>query len=146
MTMEKSSTTEQHVVAAREFLAGARRRKIAEMPPNLLMHECAELRRLLGQVLDTLGEATAGTGQETPENVVEFPAQVRDEPGSDEQGSEEHDAALALDALAVAAEYRRYRAAENRRVFTPGEPVPDTDLKRADEYDALADRIREATQ
>jgi hypothetical protein len=48
-----------------------------------------------------------------------------------------------LDALDVAAEYRRYRARENRRVFTPGDPVPDTDSKRADEYDRLASQLRQ---
>lgn len=60
-------------------------------------------------------------------------------------GGLDHDVALALDALEVAAEYRRYRARQNRRHFTPGEPVPDQDQIRAREYDALADRIREQT-
>ena len=45
---------DQRVTSAREFLSGARRRKVAQLPPSLLMRECAELRRLLGQVLDVL--------------------------------------------------------------------------------------------
>jgi hypothetical protein len=47
-------SADQRVTAAREFLAGARRRKVDQLPPSLLMRECAELRRLLGQVLDVL--------------------------------------------------------------------------------------------
>jgi hypothetical protein len=41
---------------AREFLAAARQRGVEELPPSLLMRECAELRRLLGQVLAVLAE------------------------------------------------------------------------------------------
>jgi hypothetical protein len=47
-------SADQRVTAAREFLAGAQRRKVDQLPPSLLMRECAELRRLLGQVLDVL--------------------------------------------------------------------------------------------
>jgi hypothetical protein len=47
-------SADQRVTAAREFLASARRRKVDQLPPSLLMRECAELRRLLGQVLDVL--------------------------------------------------------------------------------------------
>ncbi len=49
-------SADQRVTSAREFLAGARRRKVGQLPPSLLMRECAELRRLLGQVLDVLAE------------------------------------------------------------------------------------------
>jgi hypothetical protein len=49
-------SADQRVTSAREFLAGARRRKVDQLPPSLLMRECAELRRLLGQVLDVLAE------------------------------------------------------------------------------------------
>jgi hypothetical protein len=41
---------------ARRFLAEARQRSVEQMPPTLLMRECAELRRLLAQVLAVLGE------------------------------------------------------------------------------------------
>jgi hypothetical protein len=47
-------SADQRVTAAHEYLAGARRRKVDQLPPSLLMRECAELRRLLGQVLDVL--------------------------------------------------------------------------------------------
>jgi hypothetical protein len=39
---------------ARQFLAEARTRSVEQLAPTLLMRECAELRRLLGQVLDVL--------------------------------------------------------------------------------------------
>jgi hypothetical protein len=41
---------------ARRFLAEARQRSVEELAPSLLMRECAELRRLLGQVLGILAE------------------------------------------------------------------------------------------
>ncbi|HEY3982037.1 MAG TPA: hypothetical protein VGM79_32610, partial [Streptosporangiaceae bacterium] len=49
-------TADPRLTAAREVLAGARRRKIAELPPSVLAREAAELRRQLGQVLDLIGE------------------------------------------------------------------------------------------
>jgi hypothetical protein len=49
-------TADARVTTAREYLDGARRRKVTELPPTLLIRECAELRRLLGQVLDAIGE------------------------------------------------------------------------------------------
>jgi hypothetical protein len=44
---------------ARRFLAEARQRSVEELAPSLLMRECAELRRLLGQVLGILAETQA---------------------------------------------------------------------------------------
>jgi hypothetical protein len=41
---------------ARRFLAEARQRSVEALAPSLLMRECAELRRLLGQVLGILAE------------------------------------------------------------------------------------------
>ena len=41
---------------ARAYLAEARQRSVEQLAPTLLMRECAELRRLLGQVLDVLAE------------------------------------------------------------------------------------------
>lgn len=49
-------TADPRVTAAREFLAGARRRKIGELPPSVLQREAAESRRQLGLVLDLIGE------------------------------------------------------------------------------------------
>jgi hypothetical protein len=43
---------DQRATYAREWLAGARRRKVAELPPPVLARELAEARRVLGQVLD----------------------------------------------------------------------------------------------
>jgi hypothetical protein len=48
---------DQRITSAREYLDGARGRKVGELPPPLLVRECAELRRLLGQVLDVLAES-----------------------------------------------------------------------------------------
>jgi hypothetical protein len=56
------TTTDQRLVSAREFLTGARRRKVAELPPSLLMREDAELRRQLGQVLDVVDGAAGALG------------------------------------------------------------------------------------
>ena len=47
-------SADQRVTFAREFLAGARRRKVAELPPSVLARELAECRRQLGQVLDVI--------------------------------------------------------------------------------------------
>ena len=49
-------TVDQRVDQAREFLAGARKRKVAELPPSVLARELAECRRQLGQVLDVIAE------------------------------------------------------------------------------------------
>ena len=49
----------RRVMSAREFLDGVRKRKVAELPPSLLMRDLAECRRQLGQVLDVIGEQPA---------------------------------------------------------------------------------------
>jgi hypothetical protein len=46
---------ERAELAAR-YLAEARQRPVDSLAPSLLMRECAELRRLLGQVLGILAE------------------------------------------------------------------------------------------
>jgi hypothetical protein len=124
------------ITAAAEFLNHARKHRPGELSASQLVREDAELRRQLGQVLDVVGDA--------PQNVVRFPG-----PASPPRGSMAYDAALALDALAVAAEYRRYRASLPCQAC---ERAPDgvcddhvTDAERASEYDDLADRIREQT-
>jgi len=57
--MSESNQTDQRVIYARDFLAGARKRRVSELPPSVLVREDAELRRLLGQVLDYLSEVVA---------------------------------------------------------------------------------------
>jgi hypothetical protein len=116
-------TADLRVTTAREFLDGARRRKVTELPPSLLVRECAELRRQLAQVLDVIDGA-----------------QVLDEA----------DRAIVFDGLAVAAEFRRYRASLTCEACAqnPAELCQDhaTDLDRADEYDRLARQITEANR
>lgn len=50
-------TADPRVTAAREYLTGIRQHKVAALPPSVLVRECAELRRQLGQVLDAVGQA-----------------------------------------------------------------------------------------
>jgi hypothetical protein len=52
--MSESSTTDQRVIYAREFLEGARKRQVGELPPSVLAREDAELRRLLSKLLDVV--------------------------------------------------------------------------------------------
>ncbi len=49
-------SADPRVQLAREYLAGVRQHKVTTLPPSVLMRECAELRRQLGQVLDTIGQ------------------------------------------------------------------------------------------
>jgi hypothetical protein len=53
---------ERAELAAR-YLAEAQQRSVEQMPPSLLMRECAELRRLLGQVLGVLAKRQNGARQ-----------------------------------------------------------------------------------
>lgn len=48
---------------ARRYLATAREHPVDQLPPSRLMAECAELRRLLGQVLAILAERQDGARQ-----------------------------------------------------------------------------------
>ena len=50
------SAPDERAELARRFLAEARQRSVEQMPPTLLMRECAELRRLLASVLGVLAE------------------------------------------------------------------------------------------
>jgi hypothetical protein len=114
-------TADARVTTAREYLDGARRRKVSELPPSLLIRECAELRRALGQVLDVLSQAVTLDGDQ---------------------------AATVLDALDFAAEYRRCRASLTCPACNdhPAWLCEDhaTDLDRADEYDRVAGQIGDA--
>jgi hypothetical protein len=50
------SAPDERAELARRFLAEARQRSVDQLAPTLLMRECAELRRLLGQVLGIVAE------------------------------------------------------------------------------------------
>ena len=57
-------TADQRIPQAREFLAGARKRRVTELPPSVLVRELAECGRQLGQVLDVIAQgAVLGAGQ-----------------------------------------------------------------------------------
>jgi hypothetical protein len=56
MTESNQTTTDQRIIYARQLLAGARRRKVADMPPSVLIREDAELRRVLAEVLDVVAD------------------------------------------------------------------------------------------
>ena len=103
------------ITQAREYLAGARRRKVNTLPPSVLMRELAETRRQLGQVLGLIeGQAATLTG-----------AQL----------------STVLDALDVAADYKRDRAANCPDCeASPAELCSTCEWRfaRAVEYDALA--------
>jgi len=126
---------DRQLAAAREFLDSVSRRPAAGLPPSVLAREDAELRRQLGQVLDVAGEATAVAGL-----LCDAVAAVVYELDLGE-------AALVVDALEVAAEYRRYRADLSCDLCSlSAAGVCDghaADIERAAEYDALADQIRE---
>jgi hypothetical protein len=49
-------SADERAELARSYLAEARQRSVEQLAPTLLMRECAELRRLLGQVLAVLAE------------------------------------------------------------------------------------------
>jgi hypothetical protein len=57
------SAPDERAELARRFLAEARQRSVEELAPSLLMRECAELRRLLGQVLGMLAGRHDGARQ-----------------------------------------------------------------------------------
>ncbi len=93
------------------------------LPPSVLVRECAELRRQLGQVLD----------------VIEAHAMPLD---ADQ-------AAIVLDALDVAADYRRDGAANCPDCAVhPAELCSTCEwrLSSAEAYDHLAARLREGIQ
>jgi len=45
-------SADQRVNAARDYLTAIRRHQVSELPPSVLVRECAELRRMLRQVLE----------------------------------------------------------------------------------------------
>jgi hypothetical protein len=61
-TVPSDPPGERAALAAR-YLAEARQRDVHQLAPTLLMRECAELRRLLGQVLGILAERQDGGRQ-----------------------------------------------------------------------------------
>jgi hypothetical protein len=121
------------IQAAREYLDGARKRRVTELPPSLLERECAELRRTAGQLLDVITEQASAL-QEARAALLSSAASLDD-----------GQAATVLDALGFAAEYRRYRASLTCEACAqhPAELCEDhaADLDRAEEYDQLAGQI-----
>lgn len=108
----------QRVQLAREYLTGAQKRKVDQLPPSVMMRDLAETRRLLGQVLE----------------AVNHQAPVLTEAQR----------ATILGALAVASEYKRDRAASCSECdASPAELCGTCEwrLARADEYDTLAREI-----
>jgi hypothetical protein len=106
---------DQRITLAREYLTGARRRKVDQLPPSVLVRELAETRRQLGQVLDVVN------GQTAPLTAAQL--------------------STVLDALDVAADYRRDRV--ETCTDCPGRPeglchTCAWRLDLADGYDALA--------
>jgi hypothetical protein len=57
-------TGDMRVQLAREYLDSIRQHEVTHLPPSVLVRECAELRRQLGQVLDVSGEADDDDGTE----------------------------------------------------------------------------------
>lgn len=130
-------SADMRLTAAREYLNHIRTGpKPSALPRIRIDREDAELRRQLGQVLDVASESAAVAGL-----LCDAVAAVVYELDTAE-------AALVLDALEVAAEYRRYRAdvgCEACRAEYGGmcESCAADDV-RAMEYDGLAAKIREA--
>ena len=59
--MNDSTTPDQRVTAAREYITYARKVSVAELPQLAVMRLAAELRRQLGQVLDYIAEGETGS-------------------------------------------------------------------------------------
>jgi len=55
---------DQRITLARQYLAEVSGTTVDQLPPSVLMRECAELRRQLGQVLAAIGEAGAALAAE----------------------------------------------------------------------------------
>jgi hypothetical protein len=113
-------TGDMRVAIARDYLASVRQHKVTHLPPSVLVRECAELRRQLGQVLDVIsGQAAALDADETM---------------------------TVLAALDDASEGIRERAAYCPACRSHPASLCDEDadrLSRAEAYDHLAARLRE---
>jgi hypothetical protein len=112
-------SADQRVILAYEYLAGARQRDVNHLPPSRLIAELAETRRHLGQVLAAAADQAALlTGPQL---------------------------ATVLDALEVAADYKRDRAATCPDCEAHPADLCGTcehRLATADEYDALTELLR----
>jgi hypothetical protein len=116
-------TADMRVSIAREYLASVRRHKVTTLPPSVLVRECAELRRQLGQVLDVIDGQAAALGADQSATV--------------------------LSALEDASDGIRERAAYCPACRTHPAALCDEDadrLSRAEAYDHLAAKLREASQ
>ncbi|HTV99805.1 MAG TPA: hypothetical protein VMF87_05860 [Streptosporangiaceae bacterium] len=113
---------------AREFLAGTRRRKVAELPPTVLARELAEARRVLGQLLDLVTDFEDANVGEDVTRVTMWagyfiaPADVP-----------AFDAALA-DAITYREPAAECAASGDEGLY----PTHEADLERANAYRALA--------
>jgi hypothetical protein len=113
---------DQRVTLAREYLTGTRRRKVDQLPPSVLMRELAETRRQLGQVLAVIAGQAASLDADQ--------------------------AAIVLSALEDASDGIRERAANCPACRSHPADLCDEDtdrLYRAEAYDHLAAKLREAT-
>ena len=93
-------TADRRVQSAREYLDGARRRNVNQLPPSQLVRELAETRRALGQLLDVVDEAIAAAADDGTGLWLDGTATVS-----------AADLASVLDALDLAAEYKSDKAA-----------------------------------
>jgi len=130
-------TADQRAALAREYLDGARKRKVTQLPPSLLVRECAELRRHLGQLLDVIGEQAGALQEARAALLSAYEAAAVMLTAAE--------VATVLDGLAIAAECRRYRASLICQACAehPAGLCEDhqADLDQADEYDVLARQI-----
>jgi hypothetical protein len=111
---------DQRVTLAAEYLAEARQRSVEQLPPTLLMRECAELRRQLGAVLDAYGDRAAAAaallGRHDAERVTRLTAAMTADPALTPPGEP---AWTAEDVIAAAA--ARGLAAMEAQYLTGGE-------------------------
>jgi len=125
---QRPRTSDQRVTYAREFLAGTRRRKVAELPPTVLARELAEARRVLGQLLDLVTDFEDANVGEDVTRVTMWagyfiaPADVP-----------AFDAALA-DAITYREPAAECAASGDEGLY----PTHEADLERANAYRALA--------
>jgi hypothetical protein len=90
------TAADQRVTYAREYLAGCRQRKLAELPPSALLREAAELRRELGQILDVVDAQAAELAALA--EIREVLAEVLDDELADRQSALEQIERLAGEA------------------------------------------------
>jgi len=68
--MSPGQTPPERVTLARDFLAAAKRRRVADLPVAVLMREDAELRRILGEMLTLLADCEDDEQQRAATHVT----------------------------------------------------------------------------